>query len=87
MGLEHKVETGNIDGLREWVSAGIQGRRLKKFDGLERERVEEVGAAMLVGTNEKLVRAQVQVQVHECKTLIMLKALQSLINDVCLGVF
>ena len=52
----HKVEMGNMDGLREWVSAGIQGNRLKKLGGRERERVEEVGAAMLVEMNWKMVK-------------------------------
>lgn len=65
VGLVHKFEMGNIDGLKECVRAGIHRKRFKKSDGLERERVEEVGAAMLVGRNGKAVKAKAQV--HECK--------------------
>ena len=58
---------GNIDGLREWVSAEIHGNRLKKLDGRERERerVEEVGAAVLVRRNWTPVKAHAQA--HVCK--------------------
>ena len=55
---------GNIDGLREWVSAGVHGNRFKKL-GRERERLEDVGAAVLVGRNWMPVKTQAQVNV--CK--------------------
>ena len=61
----HKVEMGNIDGLRERVSAELHGNVFKKFDRRERERVEEVGAAVLVNGNWKPVKAQAQA--HVCK--------------------
>ena len=65
MGLVHKVEMGNTDGLREWVSAGIHGNRFKKLDGWERERVEEVGASVLMGSSWEPVKALTHV--HVCK--------------------
>ena len=45
------------------MSARIHGNRLKKLDGRERVRVDEVGAAVLVGRNRQPVNAQAQVHV------------------------
>lgn len=49
MCLVHKVVTGKLNGLKEWVREGIQGSLFRKLD--DGKRVEKLGAAVQMCKN------------------------------------